>query len=133
MNLSKIENLNYVVQRNWENLPDISGYEDIDLLVADDHYYLLKEATKDWGIKVDIRTTKDGYYPVRLAELMLEGRRKYNGFWIPSPSGAFLGIYYHSLYHKPNNPYADKLKQLFRKWIPPVKPDDDGVKIYDID
>lgn len=127
----KINKLNYIVQRNWENLPDLNeGHDDLDLLCDDKDYEELVSLTKDWPYKVDVRKVSDGYYPLWLATSALTYKRLYKGFFIPNEQYSFLLLYYHNFYHKLSDPYNGKLKELFRQWIPWVKPDDDGVKIY---
>lgn len=128
---SKIEHLNYIVQRNWENLPNlIEGHDDLDLLCADKDYDELVSFTRDWPYKVDVRKVTDGYYPVALAYKAIQNCSLFNGFKIPTEKYAFLLLYYHDLYHKKDRPYLGKLDKLFKEWIPPVEPQDRGVQIY---
>lgn len=129
----KINKLNYIVQRNWENLPDlIEGHDDLDLLCTDEDYEELVNLTRDWPYKVDVRKVSDGYYPVWLANRALIYKRLHNGFFIPDVESSFLLLYYHNLYHKNENPYSMKLSKLFKEWIPPIEPQDKGVKIYGV-
>lgn len=126
----RIRNLNYVVQRGWEGLPDEFG-DDIDLFVDDDHYDNLVDAfPEDFPVKVDIRYNGDGYYPEHIERLLLEDRRDYKGIWIPSEKAYFLSLFYHAYVQGRREKYQKELKRAFLDWIPPVRPDDEGV-IYD--
>lgn len=131
---TEIRPLNYVVQRNWENLPDdfrFDGHFDLDLFVSEeDKPALEKILLKYPEIPVDVRSASDDYYPASIAEVFLTNRREYGGFWIPCAPAAFVAIYYHSVFHKKDNPYADRLKKLFAEVFPPVKAKDPGVGFY---
>lgn len=132
VNLAKdILKLEYVVQRNWENLPvsvEVDGHDDLDLFVSENDKDALLEILKKYPeIHVDVRAPSDNYYPRDIALHLLENRRNTNGFWIPSLMMSFLAIYYHNLVHKQNNPYGPRLERMFLKIFPAVKPNDPGI------
>lgn len=122
----KLQHLNYVVQRNWEGE---EGHDDLDLLVWGRDEKELREIVDDDPL-VDIRTEKDGYYPKKLAILMLTRREQENGWWVPNKHAHFLSLYYHNEVHKEGNPYAHKLRELLLELYPPTEPDDKGVEFH---
>ena len=122
----RIKDVNYVVQRGWREVVD-----DLDLFVSEEDYELLEEIVGNSNLpyKVDIRHPSDGYYPPEISELLLEDRR-FNvprGCWIPSKKAYFLALFYHSQVHGREEKYVKELKRAFLDWIPPTKPDDEGV------
>jgi hypothetical protein len=120
----------YVVQRNWEGLPNLdSKHPDLDLFTTDEEVNNLKLIIKDYGY-IDVRSPKDNYYPCGISALMLLDKRKYKGFWIPSPLAHFLSLFYHNAVHKQTDPYKDKLIELFLDIFPAVKCTDKGVGYY---
>jgi|14_taG_2_1085336.scaffolds.fasta_scaffold50969_2 hypothetical protein len=128
--LEKIEGLNYVVQRNWDYLPErTETHDDIDIFVSleDKDEMLFFAEHYDF---VDVRFPGDGYYPKEIEEKLLTDRREYNGFWIPSKEAHFLALYYHNLVHKQDNPYGDHLESLFLEWCKPTRCVDEGVGYY---
>lgn len=126
----KIEHLNYVVQRNWNDIPEGDpDHPDLDLFVSLQDKDALLEITKDYP-NVDVRYPGDGYYPEGIEDMLLIGRQKYKEFWVPTPLFTFMALYYHNAVHKEGNPYGETLKQMFLKVFPPVKPLDEGVGYY---
>ena len=130
----EVKNLNYVVQRNWENLPDgwTEGHEDLDLFVSEeDERKLLEIVNKYSEIKIDIRSPRDNYYPEEIEKMLLLGAElEKDLFWIPNPPAHFLSLYYHSLIHKEGHPYKEKLKKIFKEAFPPVRCTDEGVGFF---
>lgn len=133
----ELSRFNYIVQRNWENLPDsivVNGHEDLDLFTTDQDKWDLQQVIKPFQehIKIDVRSPEDDYYPEVLANSLLfkENQTEYGGFRVPVPLIAFLTLYYHSLVHKENNPYKAKLDAIFKGLYPPIKAKDDGVGFY---
>lgn len=128
--------LEYVVQRNWENLPEsvvVDGHDDLDLFVADQDKEELLAIIKNYpDVHIDVRTPTDNYYPRDIALHLLENRRQQGGFWIPSTMMGFLAIYYHNLVHKKDRPYQQRLDVMFLEMFQPVKPVDQGVGFYDL-
>jgi hypothetical protein len=122
-----ISHIDYVVQRNWDFPPE---HDDIDLFTSNEEKQELIYLTRDFPIKVDVRSPEDLYYPDEVNDLMLVGKREANGFKIPSAKASFLALYYHNLVHKKDNPYGDKLGEMFLEWMPPVKCTDNGVGYY---
>ncbi|WP_146010654.1 serine/threonine protein kinase [Halomonas heilongjiangensis] len=110
----KENDVNYVVLRWFEELPEVSPGEDIDILVADEDaermtsYVGVDEKRQD--IPCDIYsvsglpgTSSHGmaYYPVASARQILN-----NAIWwsdlvrAPAPDEHFLSMCYHAVYHK---------------------------------
>jgi len=132
--LEKIEGLNYVVQRNWDYLPErTETHDDIDIFVSleDKDEVLLFAEHYDF---VDVRYPGDGYYPPEIEKILLEDRRKVSSrgidFYIPSSKAHFISLYYHDLVHKPDNPYKHHLESIFLEWCRPTKCIDEGVGYY---
>lgn len=119
----------YVVQRNWQNLPDsmeVDGHNDLDLFVSAEDYNAVRKITDPLGF-VDVRKADDLYYPPDIARLMLVDRQEFHGFYIPFLTAYFLSLYYHNAVHKQGNPYEKELKRVFLEMFPPVKCTDEGV------
>lgn len=130
--LEDIKDLDYVVQRNWEELPEGDpDHPDLDLFVANHHYAKLMEIVRKHNLQdyVDVRFPGDGYYPPEIEVMLLEDVHILM-VKIPNPKSHFLSLNYHSLVHKENDPYRDKLKELFLQAYPPVRPVDTGVGYY---
>jgi hypothetical protein len=120
---------NYVVLRNWENLPDaveFGDHSDLDLLVYDfDHWKEIfpnakaefplprvrfKIPIQDTFIFADVRALGDGYYPADFQQQILDNREfNKKGFWTPSPLYHTLALAYHVVHHKNSNTY--------QKWL----------------
>lgn len=121
---------NYVVQRNWDTLSGLDPeHPDVDLYVCEEQANDLRLALREYPW-IDVRSPVDHYYPIDIENILLVGRRNFDGFWIPSPKAAFLALYYHAVVHKEHNKYEKQLKRLFLDWIPPVKCTDPGVGYY---
>jgi len=131
-----IQHLNYVVQRNWDNLPDsfiVGEHEDLDLFVSEgDKEELLRILETYPNIKAvtDVRSLSDNYYPERIANLLLFESVKHYEVSVPNPLAHFISLYYHNAVHKKGNPYGKKLKELFLKSFEPVRCVDKGVGYY---
>jgi hypothetical protein len=120
----------YVVQRNWENLPEsyeVDGHGDLDLFCSDEDRAAVELICRSHPIPIDVRSPMDNYYPRALGTALLVNRRMYGGYWIPAPIPAFLAIWYHNEFHKEGNPYGKRLRELFKDIATPVRPDDPGV------
>lgn len=119
----------YVVLRNFENLPDSVEYgdhSDLDLLVYDFNHWReifpqahaefpmprvrFKMPIADTFIFIDVRSIGDGYYPADFQQAILE-HREFNprGFWTPSPLHHKLALAYHVVHHKNQNTYPNWL------------------------
>lgn len=136
MNLKKlakaISHLNYVVQRNWDFLPEsmiVGNHDDLDLFVSDEDRAELELLIKGYE-KIDCRSPQDNYYPQEISEELLSDRIKFNDFWIPNNYAHFFSLFYHNAVHKKDNPYGEKLKELFLEEFPPVRCTDGGVGYY---
>lgn len=125
----KIENLNYVVQRNWLGLPDNPG-DDVDLFVSDKDYLELLKLAERCPVKIDVRSPSDGYYPLHISHLLLEERRHWKNFFIPNKGAYFLALYYHDNVHKEHQKYQEELKRALLDWIKPTEPTDTGVGYF---
>lgn len=119
----------YVVLRNFENLPDSVEYgdhSDLDLLVYDFNHWkeIFPEAKAEFPLPrvrfkvtiadtymfVDVRSIGDGYYPADFQQAILE-HKEWNprGFWTPSPLYHRLALAYHVVHHKNSNTYPNWL------------------------
>jgi len=125
----RIEELDYVIQRGWEGLPDDLLGDDLDLFVSVKDLPLLEEIVGNANIpvKVDIRYKGDGYYPDYICDKLLEDTRELGGMRIPSKEAYFLALYYHSQVHGREEKYAKELKRAFLDWLPATEPLDKGV------
>lgn len=127
-----IKHLNYVVMRNWRELPAQMDYEhpDLDIMVAVEDFEAMKLLVPEW---VDLRNPTDGYLPIEIAYPILKERRAFRNFYVPSPQYYFLSLYYHAQVHKEADRflYSRELRRAFFEWIKPVKCEDDGVGFYD--
>ncbi len=127
-----ISHLNYVVQRNWDNLPDsyeVDGHNDLDLFVSEEDREELEFAIRN-DENVDVRSPMDCYYSNAISALILQNRRVHGGFWIPSQNAHFVSLFYHNAVHKNDNPYGEKLKKIFYESHPPQQCTDKGVGFY---
>jgi len=121
-------NFQYVVLRNWENLPDsveLGDHSDLDLLVYDYQHFLEifpdakaefpfprvrhKLAIGDSYIFMDIRHIGDGYYPADFEQAILD-TREWNpkGFYTPNPIHFRVALAYHVVHHK--NGFSDNYR-----------------------
>lgn len=130
----EIKGFNYVVQRNWENLPfsyEVNGHGDLDLFSTDDDKRRIEYVLQNYPeILCDVRSPEDNYYPEKIANLLLATREEDDGFFIPAPMAAFLALYYHNSVHKQGNPYGPKLNEMFNEMFPPVRCKDEGVGYF---
>lgn len=127
---------NYVVQRNWENLPVsyvVDGHNDLDLFTTDMARAEIELIVRGHGIPCDVRSPIDNYYPKYISDMLLEDSIEFNGFYIPTQKAAFFALYYHNAVHKTGDPYGERLRKMFLKWIPPVRCADEGVEFHDLD
>lgn len=119
----------YVVLRNFENLPDsveMGEHSDLDLLVYDlDHWKeIFPQAIQehpyprvrfrmpigDNYIYCDVRHLGDDYYPLHFERAILETREwNERGFFTPNPLHHTLALAYHVAHHKGVNRY--------KKWL----------------
>jgi hypothetical protein len=122
-------NFQYVVLRNWSNLPDsveLGDHSDLDLLVYDyDHWKEIfpeaksefpyprvrhKIAIGDNYIFADIRHLGDGYYPADFEQAILDTREwNENGFYTPNAVHFRIALAYHAVHHKNHNTYPEHL------------------------
>ena len=131
------ETLDYVVLRNFEELPDqnySNEHFDIDLLVRDlDQAIYITNAIKihkhkdrtAYKIKVDgkdiyfdFRFVSDNYYDESWQNQILENRIISNkGFYRPTDEDYFFSLIYHVLIHKLaiKEDYHGKIKSIFNK------------------
>ena len=127
----RLADLNYVVQRGFDELPNnLELQADLDLFVDVKDLQLLEEVVQsaEFPIKVDIRYKGDGYYPDYICDKLLEETRELRGMKIPSAEAYFLALFYHSQVHGREQKYIKELKRAFLGWIPPTEPMDKGVK-----
>jgi len=105
---------NYIVLRNFDNLPVSPSDGDVDFLC--DNYQLLASAAnihQQLGrpykgvadvsgarIPIDIRFVGDGYYPAAWQKDMLRRRILSDGIYIPLVDDYFFSILYHCKIHK---------------------------------
>ena len=119
-----IRTLEYVVIRNYENLPDkveFGSHSDLDLLFADkkevkefiritnavpthkeDYRVQYKVVLDNDFILCDLRVVGDEYFPDKLAISMIYNRIWNDSrlFWIPNERDHYTGLLYHALIHK---------------------------------
>ncbi len=126
----EILELDYVVQRNWEELPFVSENDDVDLFVSEKERSLLKIIAEKYNTKIDVRSIEDGYYPPKICEMLLRNKRGHNGFYIPSKEAYFISLFYHAHVQKKDKKYHRELKRAFLDWIPPTRPEDKGVGYF---
>lgn len=107
----KDKNLNYLILRWFDQLPEIDKDEDIDILVSDKDVVEFEKTLNmlPGSIPVDLYSvsgdtnvqSKMSYYPPNLAiELLENTETKDNLYRVPSPDYYFLSLVYHILYHK---------------------------------
>lgn len=122
-------NFQYVVLRNWENLPEsveLGDHSDLDLLVYDYAHFLeifpqakaefpyprvrYKMPIGDTFIFMDVRHLGDGYYPADFEKAILD-TREWNpkGFYTPNPIHFRVALVYHAVHHKNGNTYPTHL------------------------
>lgn len=105
--------INYVILRWFEDLPNWPAGEDIDLLIDDDDLARIMDLfnQKPEGTPMDTYTVKGRkgcafgiagpYYPPVLAEEILANKKFFkNRFYVPNKKYHFLSLLYHIVYHK---------------------------------
>ena len=104
--------VNYTILRWFDDLPEISPGEDIDMLVADENVEVVETFLKDQPglIPCDIYSVSGlprtayknmAYYPPPLAQKILKGSITFKDYFcVPSPKEHFLSLAYHAIYHK---------------------------------
>lgn len=118
----------YIVLRNWENLPEsveLGDHSDLDILVRsyEQFFEIFPEAKLEFPsprvrvklpigdtfIYIDVRYISDGYYPADFQQAILS-TREYNpkGFWTPNPIHHRLALAYHAVHHA--NHISDEYK-----------------------
>lgn len=117
-----IDDLAYVVIRNFDNLPDsvkLGSHSDLDLLFASkvdvDKFIQRTHAEKTFKeeyrvqhkvpigkdyILCDLRVTGDSYFPVTLCVGMINDRIRHKCFWVPSKLFHSVALAYHAHIHK---------------------------------
>ena len=131
--------LNYVVLRNFENLPDIpygEKHPDIDFLVKnlDEAVYIMqaekvfKENFRVYyklnvsgdNVYIDLRSVGDEYYDKNWQIEILNTRIFHEKkFYIPSNENYFFTLVYHVLIHKIeiSSDYYHKIAEIFKRFI----------------
>lgn len=122
--------VDYVLLRWWENLPDIPDGEDLDILIRDEHRRKLNDLLtfndNGTGNKCDIYTlcgSKYGshmglpYFQYHLGATLLKTRVMYRGAFVPAPEPYFASLAYHAVFHKGKNSGL----QGFGKVVVPVE------------
>lgn len=128
----------YVVLRNWENLPNdvcLGEHSDLDLMCYDyDHFMEIfpmavaefkrprvrvKIPIADSFFYCDVRSVDDGYYPADFSRAILVNRElNEKGFYTPSPLHHQIGLAYHVVHHK------NKLAYNYMKYLGDVTVDE---------
>ena len=106
-------NINYVLLRWWEGLPEMPEGEDMDILIKDEDRAkisdLITYVDNGTGMKCDIYTITGShygshkslpYYQSNIAHDLLENRRLYKGAYVPKQREYFASLAYHALFHK---------------------------------
>lgn len=113
-------NYEYVVLRNWEELPydvTLGEHSDLDILVRDfDHWceifptahpeyklprVRMKVPIDDSYIYVDVRHVGDDYYPIDFERAILDTKEwNSRGFFTPDPLHHRIALAYHAVHHK---------------------------------
>ena len=132
-----IQDIDYIVQRNWDNLPkscEVDEHKDIDLFVNENERAILEDIIAAFYLKntiIDVRSQRDLYYPEEIGYDLLKFPRIFNGFIkIPNKQSHFISLYYHNVVHKKDNPYDEKLKEIFLSAYSPIRCIDKGVGYY---
>lgn len=121
----------YVVLRNWENLPNdvqFGAHGDLDLLVYDQEHFeeIIPSAKRVYEkprvqyripigntfVQADIRYLGDSYYPYDFEKAMLKNRvYNHNGFWTPDPIHHRIALAYHAVHHK------GRIAVEYKRWL----------------
>jgi serine/threonine protein kinase len=150
----------YVVLRNWENLPydvKVGPHSDLDLLVYDFEHFREVFGDKieivhdlprvqhkipigDSYILCDVRHVGDNYYPYEFQLEILKSREwNKRGFFTPNPVMHRVALSYHAVHHKGFNSYErylgtatpkELLESLKKSSIGWVAPDDPTVGAF---
>ena len=131
----EIYEFEYVVMRNFENLPEdyeVGNHKDLDIFCSDLAKTRMKEiALKYPEIPIDIFSPEDDYYPEEIAETMLEDRATIRDVdttvYIPNSRAYFFSLFYHNSVHKENGTYGKEREQLCLKPFRPIKLKEEGV------
>ena len=141
----EIEDIYYVVQRNFDELPEsyeVGDHKDLDIFCSDYAKAKLRMiALKYSEIPIDIFSPEDDYYPEAINEMILDARATIVSHYgdavitvyIPNSKAHFFSLFYHNAVHKENGTYGKKLQQLFLKTFPPVECSDKGVGHFPVD
>jgi hypothetical protein len=110
LNHLRNEQINYVVLRFYEKLPQVyRNGGDIDILVSDEDEHKIRSFLQKHPGKLGVdvwtpsRTSHNSitYYPPPLArKIVASAIEGPGGARIPSPKEAFIGFAYHAIYHK---------------------------------
>lgn len=105
--------IEYVILRWFEDLPEWPEGEDIDILIKDEDIDKILDlfSKSPEGIPMDTYTLKGSrgcsfgpagpYYPPSLGEKILQNKTLFkNKFYVPNPRYHFLSLIYHITYHK---------------------------------
>ncbi|HID97393.1 MAG TPA: glycosyltransferase [Thermodesulfobacteriaceae bacterium] len=109
----------YVILRNFDALPEqwrSETHGDIDFLVTDldgavyifnaekifqDHYRVhFRISINGRHVPIDLRYVGDNYYDEKWQKGILNSRRKFRNFYVPSQTDHFYSLLYHALVHK---------------------------------
>jgi hypothetical protein len=108
-------NVEYVLLRWWENLPEYPKGEDLNILVKDEHRDQMDDLLTPFdsrGTKCDVYTVtgaKNGsrinvpVFPYNLTQALLNTRYLFQGAYVPAPVPYFASIAYHAVLHKGHN------------------------------
>lgn len=137
--LNAVHGLQWLVLRNFEDMPDHAlrdDHQDIDLLVSD--FYATKAALdadaavdshrlEDGGYRVlqtvmvggvptlfDFRHVGDQYYDRAFQVDMLQQRRRYQMFYVPTRENHLFSLLYHGLIHK--RTLSPTYERVFRRY-----------------
>lgn len=128
------ETIQYVVLRNFENLPEkvdfsihgdidilCNNYENIKFLLNSEEVYkkkyrvmnLVNVANK--MLQMDFRYLGDNYYCFEFEREILNTRKIFNGFYVPNEEMLFLSLLYHANIHKKEivEDYEKKILELY--------------------
>lgn len=141
-NILNVNNVPYVVLRNYENLLEtemyVEGHGDVDMLCADSqeivkllgaettrkdhppfigdgtHYYIY---VGDEKCSLDLRYVGDDYYCKKWEEDVLSNRVLNNGFYVMNEENYFYTLIYHSILQKQklSDDYLKRLSAMARK------------------
>lgn len=123
----KERQINYVVLRWWDKLPNVEKGEDLDLLIDDKDLPQILDlfVSFPYRQKFDIYSVSGNpgsdyqglpYYPPHLAKIILDHRIWFNDLYaVPDEKRFFLSMAYHAIFHKGKNsglcfPGSDKVE-----------------------